>query len=94
MKISELIGLDNYTMPNAELDDPFVACCFVSDALIFVALYHGPTRTHYHFLWDTITKSIQDVVPVECVLEGSSEKNFPQKAFYSEEQNQIMCFYR
>jgi hypothetical protein len=34
------------------------------------------------------------VVPVECILEDASEKNFPNKAFYSTEANEIMCFYR
>lgn len=58
VKISELLGIDNYTMPNQELDDPFITCCFVSNKLIYVALYHGASTTHYHFLWDIVTKSI------------------------------------
>lgn len=80
-------------MPNEELDDPFIACCFISDQLIFVALYHAATTTHYHFIWDLLTKSIEDVVPVQHKLDASM-KNFPQKVFYSQENDELMCFYR
>lgn len=58
INISELLGLDNYTMPCDDLPDPFITSCFVTDTKIFVALFHGYTQTHYHFIYDLSTKSI------------------------------------
>jgi len=64
-------------MPNEELPDPFINCAFISDERIFVALYHGYSRTHYHFVWNTTKKAMEEVVAVEVKLEDSSTKNFP-----------------
>ena len=94
VSINELIDIDDFTMPNEELSDPFINCCFISDEKIYVALYHGYSMTHYHFVWNLKTKSMEDVVPFKQELEDSSPKNFPFKSFYSEEMDQIFCFYR
>jgi hypothetical protein len=98
VNINELIGIDASTMPCEDLPDPFICCCFVGDTKIFVALFHGYTQTHYHFIWDLSTRTI-----IGDTLKDSgggsltdsavsfkmktSMKNFPQKAFYSEEKN-------
>ena len=92
--INQLLDIDDYTMPNEDLPDPFINCAFVNDDLIYVALYHGHSCTHYHFLWDLKKRAMQDVLPYSKVLEDSTSKNFPFKSYYSEETNQIFCFYR
>lgn len=63
VSINELIDINDFTMPNEELSDPFINCCFISDEKIFVALYHGYSMTHYHFVWNLTTKSMEDVAP-------------------------------
>jgi hypothetical protein len=45
-------------MPCGDLSDPFITCCFVGMEKVYVALFHSGTMTHYHFIWDTITRSI------------------------------------
>ena len=52
VELNSLLGLDNYTMCNADFPDPYVTCCFVTDTRIFVALFYNYTLTHYHFIWD------------------------------------------
>lgn len=56
--------------------------------------------THYHFMWDTATRSIIGMndstlgeVAISHKMTGSN-KNFPFKSFYSEEKDEIYTFYR
>lgn len=105
VNINDLIGIDDYTMPCDDLPDPFIVCCFVGDTKVFVALFHGYTQTHYHFIWDLSTRtiigdtlndsgggSITDAAVTHKL--DTSNKNFPYKCFYSEEKDQIYVFYR
>ena len=59
---------------------------------VYVSLFHGGTRTHYHFIWDTISKEMSGKI-VSHKMTGSL-KNFPFKSFYSEEKDEIYTFYR
>ena len=92
--INELLGINDFTMPNEDLPDPFINCAFVNDHEIFVALYHGKSNKHYHFIWDLKKLSMKNNKPFSRELEDSTSKNFPFKSFYSDEKNQIFCFYR
>jgi hypothetical protein len=99
VKINELIGLDDYTMPNAGFEDPFITCCFIQDHLIFVNFFHNYSLTHYHFIWDKLRKQMigdQDGKPIMFKFpeEDSNMKNFPYKCFYNDERNEIFSFYR
>ena len=56
--------------------------------------------THYHFIWDTITRSVIGIndptlgeQAVSHKMSGSTQ-NFPFKSFYSEEKDEIYTFYR
>ena len=93
-KINEALDLDDYAMCNDDFPDANITCCFIDDETIFVALFHNYTRTHYHFIYDCKRKCILDNrEPVKMVLD-CTRKNFPYKCFYSEENQQIYCFYR
>jgi hypothetical protein len=105
VNVNDLLGLDDYTIPCDDLPDPFINCCFIGDDKIFIALFHGYTETHYHFIWDVNAKQVIGD-PLKDSGGGalgnaavthklkSSIKNFPYKSFYSEEKNELYCFYR
>ena len=58
IKINEMFGLNNYTMPNEVFTDPFITCCFTSDEQLFVNFFHNHSNTHYHFLWDCVKRQV------------------------------------
>jgi hypothetical protein len=84
-------------MPNDDFPDPYCTCVFVSSTKLFINLFHGHSQTHYHFIWDTETSKIIGVEgseqPVKKQLECLNS-NFPYKSFFSEDNNEIYCFYR
>jgi hypothetical protein len=82
VRFNKIFGLDNFTMPNEEFDDPFINCCFISDIEIFVNFFYNFKQTHYHFIWNLKSKTYDKLVikNMEC-----NPTNFPQKCFYSEE---------
>ena len=51
-------GMNNHTMPINNFPDPFISCCFVTDELIYVNLFHNDTLTHHHFFYNTKTREI------------------------------------
>ena len=72
--------------------DPFIVCCFISDSLVFVALYHNFSDTHYHFVYDIEKRAIHgETVSFKM---DSNKKNFPYKSFYNEDLNEVYLFYR
>ena len=58
VNISELLGIDNSTMPCQALPDPFITCCWVGMDKVYVALFHSGSMNHYHFIYDIKTKSL------------------------------------
>ena len=52
ININELLNLNNHTMCILTFPDPFITCCFITDDLMFVNLFHNATITHYHFIID------------------------------------------
>lgn len=72
--------------------DPFIVCAMISDSLVFVALYHTYNDKHYHFIYDLVLRAVQGEV-VELKF-NSNKKNFPYKAFYNDDLNEIYLFYR
>jgi hypothetical protein len=38
-------------MPINNFPDPFITCCFVTDDLIFVNLFHNKLKEHHHFFF-------------------------------------------
>ena len=72
--------------------DPFIVCCFISDTLVFVALYHNYSDMHYHFVYDIEKRSIQGET-VSLKME-SNKKNFPYKSFYNPDLNEVYLFFR
>jgi hypothetical protein len=60
---NDLLKLDNHTMCIQTFSDPFINCCFVTDDVVYIQLFHNATCTHYHFLYNLEEKIIQgDVV--------------------------------
>jgi hypothetical protein len=44
LDINKALGLNNHTMPIDNFYDPFIACCFVQNDLIFVNLFHNKEK--------------------------------------------------
>lgn len=96
VKINEIICLDDNTMCNDEFPNPFITCCFLYDNLIFVTFFHNYSQTHYHFIYNCMSKKFigdADGYLVSMKMDCSS-KNFPLKCFFNAEKNQIYSFYR
>ena len=72
--------------------DPFIVCCFISDSLVFVALYHNFSDTHYHFVYDIEKRAIHG--ETYSFKMYRNKKNFPYKSFYNEDLNEVYLFYR
>jgi hypothetical protein len=90
---NDLLGINAHTMPVQNFPDPYITTCFINDNLLFVQLYHGPTYTHYHMFWD-IEKHTIVGKPYSHTMEGGSQKNFPYKCFYNEDDEEVYAFYR
>jgi len=58
LKINEMFGLNDFTIPNEAFTYPFITCCFTEEDQIFVNFYHNHTFTHYHFIWDIKLKQV------------------------------------
>ena len=89
--INEALGLDNHTMPIDNFPDPFIACVFVDDNILFINLFHNASTTHHHFFFHIDTQKIEQHT---TVIMDCNRKNFPQKCFYNSEKNEIYSFYR
>jgi hypothetical protein len=78
-------------MPIDNFPDPFINCCFITDKLLFVNLFHNASLNHHHFFYNIETKQItsHEIIKMEC-----NKKNFPQKCFYNSNNNEIYTFYR
>ena len=100
LNINELLNLEASTMPCQDLADPFITCCWVGMDKVYVALFHGGTMTHYHFMWDVNERKLIGMNDVTLGEQAVSHKmsgarqNFPFKSFYSEEKDEIYTFYR
>jgi hypothetical protein len=53
LDINGLLWIDDWTLAIEGFPNPFIVCCFISNNLIFVALYHNYYDKHYHFIYDT-----------------------------------------
>jgi hypothetical protein len=94
VKINEMFGIDDYSMPIDDFQDPFITCCFVSDNKVFVNFYHSHTSMHYHFIWHiTKKKIVGNEKPVMMQMEPN-KRNFPYKCFYCIKDKMIYSFYR
>lgn len=92
LQINELLGINNWTMVYPGFPDPSITCTFVAATKIYINLFHNPTLTHYHFVYDFEAKSVcGDVVSFQM---DSNKKNFPYKCFYNEEKDEVYSFYR
>jgi hypothetical protein len=91
LNINEHLGLNNHTMPINNFPDPFIACTFIDDDLMYVNLFHNATLTHHHFFYKRATREIlrHTTLVMDC-----NKKNFPQKCFYNTDNNEIYTFYR
>lgn len=102
LNINEALGLDDHTMPIDNFPDPFINCCFIDGKehkdgtpvkYIFVNLFYSKDQHHHHFLFDyetmTIIEDSHEIVAMNC-----NKKNFPQKAFYNQDNNEVYTFYR
>lgn len=92
LNINDLLGIDNWTIPSEGFNDPFITCCFISDDLIFVNLFHNYQLMHYHFIYD-IKKSEMVGEPTSFKID-CFKKNFPLTCLYQPHENQVYIFYR
>lgn len=89
-----MLKIDESTEPIDNFPDPMICCCFISDDVIFVSLFHNQSLTHYHFLFNTNTKEISQVSELKFDMNDCSDENFPQRCFYNETGKEIYTFYR
>ena len=91
LDINQELGIDNHTMPINHFPDPFINCCFISDDLIFVNLFHNASLTHHHFFFTLSTRTLSGhtKIPIAC-----NKRNFPQKCFYNKDNEEVYTFYR
>lgn len=92
LNINTLLGINNYTMCNATFPDPFINCAYITDDLIYIALFLNHELKHVHFIYDLKNRCIKGE-KVEFKI-TCTPKNFPYKSFYNEERNEIYTFYR
>ena len=52
LNINTLFGFSNNTMCNAMFSDPFINCSFITDDLIYIALFMNHELKHVHFIYD------------------------------------------
>jgi len=72
--------------------DPYITVSFITDDLIFVNLFHNFSLTHYHFIYNVTSKSMEGSISKNVM--DCSKKNFPYKSFYNDELDEIYSFYR
>lgn len=92
VNLNSLLKLDNWTMCLTGSPDPFIVCCFVTDELIFVNLYHNYSKTHYHFFFDITSNEISGLV-AQCQIDNYA-CNFPLKCMYNDEDEEVYSFYK
>ena len=91
VNFSEMLSLDNFTIPVAGFPDPFITSTFINDDRIFVVLYHTKQFMHYHFIYSIKQKKIVSNVVNHKMPELL--KNFPYKTFYNQD-DEVYTFYR
>lgn len=91
LDINKVLKFNNHTMPINNFYDPFIACCFVQDDLLFVNLFHNKQRKHHQFFWRISTRQMTNYLDIEV---SSGPRNFPVKCFYNSEYNEVYSFYR
>lgn len=91
--INKALDINDYTMPIQGFPDPYINCAFVTNDLVYVALFYNFDMTHYNFMYDHRTRSIVEgsvkTLKMEC-----TPKNFPYKSFYNDEDGVCYTFYR
>ena len=58
LNINEVIGINKHTIPISNFPEPFAACTFVNDDLIFVNVFHNESLTHIHFIYSRSTRKL------------------------------------
>ena len=52
VNLNDMLGLDAWTMAVTNFPDPFITCCFISNDIIFINLYHNHLMKHFHFFYN------------------------------------------
>ena len=91
-KVNEAIGINDYTMPIAGFQDPYISCTFITDETLYVCLFYNKKLTHFHFIYDDQARKI--ISPISQHELTCTMKNFPYKSFYNPDDSQIYTFYR
>ena len=94
VNLNDMLGLDAWTMAVTNFPDPFITCCFISNDIIFINLYHNHLMKHFHFFYNIDQKKlVGKVIDFKLGME-SSKKNFPYKCFYNDVEDEVYSFYR
>jgi hypothetical protein len=92
VNFNTLLKLDDWTMCLNGSPDPFITCCFVTDEIVFINLFHTFTKKHYHFFFNIDKREIEGDF-VELDIENYSS-NFPLKCIYNEDKQEVYSFWR
>lgn len=93
VNVNAMFGINNHTIPIRGLLHPICICCFTSASEVFFTFFHRTTKTHYHFIYNTQTKTSTQGIQSHHFADGTV-KNFPQKCFYDPEAGTVHVFYR
>ena len=55
---NSLFSLDQTTMVTDDFPDPYIACTFVTDSILFINFFLNQWQLHYHFLWCTRQRKV------------------------------------
>ena len=92
LDINKLLDMNNDQMCVDTLPEPFANCCFMRDSKIYVSVFSTTTLTHYHFIYDFKDRIV--VGKISNKVLDCTKRNFPCKAFFNHEKNEIYQFYR
>ena len=86
------MGIDDGTRPYYGLPVPMINADFIADNLIFVSVFHRPTMTHNHMMFNYVKKEVVGG-PVSISMSGQP-LNFPHDVYYDHRRDLIHCFFR
>ncbi len=52
LKLNEKLSLNNRSVPIIGFNEPIITCCFLSNSMLFIQVYHRIVKKQYHFTYD------------------------------------------
>ena len=62
--INSHFGLDDHTMPIDNFPDPFIACTFITNDLLYVNFFYAPDCINHSFLFNHVTRAVTSHIQI------------------------------